>query len=360
MSSPPRREIVTDIASSSRNGPFTLKRTNQSDSLLASPSKQLVVSPNKRLKPQTPKSFDRFIPNRQIIDFETCHSELSKHHLHQINENANSKPSHGTSSPAVRKPVDVLTPKLKRMVDVFHTSRAGEQSPLPLGGLEKSASLSRINTSQLNSAKKRQITRVLPSKPSRVLDAPDLLDDYYLNLLHWGPNNVVAIALQKSVYLWNAESSSVDHLCELDGDDNVVTSVQWSGLRNDILAIGTSDSCIQLWDVSTSTQLRNIRSHSSRVSSLSWNNGPLHGGNLLSSGSRDSLILHHDMRSPRAMNQYVGHEQEVCGLAWSPDGKQLVSEHTHCGNLFMSITLSEFTHLLLFGRCFGMIYINLL
>ena len=31
--------------------------------------------------------------------------------------------------------------------------------------------------------------------PSRVLDAPDLLDDYYLNLTSWGANNCVAVAL---------------------------------------------------------------------------------------------------------------------------------------------------------------------
>ncbi len=33
--------------------------------------------------------------------------------------------------------------------------------------------------------------RAVPQAPERILDAPDLLDDYYLNLLDWGSNNVV-------------------------------------------------------------------------------------------------------------------------------------------------------------------------
>jgi len=30
----------------------------------------------------------------------------------------------------------------------------------------------------------------------RTLDAPDLVDDYYLNLLDWGSGNVLAITLE--------------------------------------------------------------------------------------------------------------------------------------------------------------------
>lgn len=33
--------------------------------------------------------------------------------------------------------------------------------------------------------------RLLPQAPERVLDAPDLTDDYYLNLLDWSSQNVV-------------------------------------------------------------------------------------------------------------------------------------------------------------------------
>lgn len=37
-------------------------------------------------------------------------------------------------------------------------------------------------------------SRLIPSGPERVLDAPDLLDDFYLNLLDWNSNNMLARA----------------------------------------------------------------------------------------------------------------------------------------------------------------------
>lgn len=66
--------------------------------------------------------------------------------------------------------------------------------------------------------------------------------------------------------------------------------------------------------------VRRMHGHSSRVSALAWN------GNCISSGSRDTNILHHDTR---LANSVIGkletHCQEVCGLTWSSNGKQLAS-----------------------------------
>ena len=60
--------------------------------------------------------------------------------------------------------------------------------------------------------------------------------------------------------------------------------------------------------------------HRARVSSLAWN------GPLLSSGGRDSVVLHHDVRvQEHKVGQLRGHAQEVCGLKWSPSGTQLAS-----------------------------------
>ena len=48
---------------------------------------------------------------------------------------------------------------------------------------------------------------------------------------------------------------------------------------------------------------------------------------MLSSGSRDRLILQRDVRTPSIApeRRLVGHRQEVCGLKWSPDNQYLAS-----------------------------------
>jgi hypothetical protein len=40
---------------------------------------------------------------------------------------------------------------------------------------------------------------LIPKSPDKILDAPDIVDDYYLNLLDWSPMNVLAVALGQSV-----------------------------------------------------------------------------------------------------------------------------------------------------------------
>jgi hypothetical protein len=60
-----------------------------------------------------------------------------------------------------------------------------------------------------NAAKTRQIS----TKPERVLDAPDLRDDFYLHLLDWSKNNHMAVALHDTMFVWNAADGSIEELC---------------------------------------------------------------------------------------------------------------------------------------------------
>jgi cell division cycle 20-like protein 1, cofactor of APC complex len=122
-----------------------------------------------------------------------------------------------------------------------------------------------------------------------VLDAPALQDDFYLNLVDWSANNVLAVGLGPCIYLWSASTSSVTKLQDL-GPNDQITSVQWSN-SGATLAVGTHSGDLQIWDVNKRKCLRTMKGHSGRVCAIAWNQ------NMLSTGSRDRGILHRDLRS---------------------------------------------------------------
>ncbi|KAK1274511.1 Protein FIZZY-RELATED 1 [Acorus gramineus] len=160
--------------------------------------------------------------------------------------------------------------------------------------------------------------RSLPKGSERVLYAPNLLKDFYLNLIDWGPDNILATALGNTVYLYDAGKNEVQILTEVDHEDDYPTSVAWScdGLT---LAIGFNNSMIEIWDPKTSRLVRSIEAHSSRVGSLSWKH------QILTSGSHDTSIINHDVRAYRAAYVLKGHSGEVCGLKWSESKGLLAS-----------------------------------
>jgi len=167
----------------------------------------------------------------------------------------------------------------------------------------------------------QSLSRQIPSAPTRILDAPELVDDYYLNLISWSSQDTLAVALNTSVYLWNAATNEVQQLLQVDEGD-MVTSVSWDAGGSHI-AVGTNSSVVQLWDATSMRKVRTLRGHSARVGSLSWNPDQR---STLSTGGRDAAILQHDVRAPQSRTAtLVGHQQEVCGLKWSLDGGVLAS-----------------------------------
>lgn len=49
--------------------------------------------------------------------------------------------------------------------------------------------------------------RKIPRSPYKVLDAPALQDDFYLNLVDWSLHNALTVGLGNCMYLWNECSS---------------------------------------------------------------------------------------------------------------------------------------------------------
>ncbi|KAM9916953.1 hypothetical protein OXX80_013417, partial [Metschnikowia pulcherrima] len=108
--------------------------------------------------------------------------------------------------------------------------------------------------------KPRQISKV----PYRVLDAPDLSDDFYLNLVDWGSQDVLAVGLGDAVYLWDGSTQSVERLCVLENKEKV-TSVSWIGSGTH-LAVGTSRGLVEIWDATKTKCVRTMTGHRLRVS----------------------------------------------------------------------------------------------
>lgn len=164
----------------------------------------------------------------------------------------------------------------------------------------------------------RRTHRRVARSPFKVLDAPSLCDDFYLNLLDWSSSNLLAVGLERSVYIWNGYTSRVTQLCEVNSDD-AVCSVSWTK-RGNTLAVGTSFGQVHVWDVEKQALIRALTGHRSRSGCLAWS------GNTLTSGSKDRSILMRDIRAPEPfVRQLNGHRSEVCGLKWSPDERELAS-----------------------------------
>jgi cell division cycle 20-like protein 1 (cofactor of APC complex) len=174
----------------------------------------------------------------------------------------------------------------------------------------------RFNSQQMLLSPRRQ-PRAVSKVPYKVLDAPELADDFYLNLVDWGSANVLGVGLGSSVYMWNAQTSKVNKLCTLE--DDTVTSVSWIQ-KGTHLAIGTGKGLVQIWDAEKTRRLRTMTGHTARVGALAWNT------HILTSGSRDRLIYHRDVRAPdQWLRKLTGHKQEVCGLKWNCEDGQLAS-----------------------------------
>lgn len=161
-------------------------------------------------------------------------------------------------------------------------------------------------------------TRKIATHPERVLDAPNMMDDFYLNPLSWSCTNNLAVALGDVTYIWNAASGTVTPVGEAP-ESSYISAIEFS---NDgaFLGVGLGTGDVELWDAESRQKLRTMGGHQAQVGTLSWN------GFILSSGCGDGSIWHHDVRIARhKVMELLGHHGEVCGLKWRQDGELLGS-----------------------------------
>ena len=68
--------------------------------------------------------------------------------------------------------------------------------------------------------------RKINKAPFKVLDAPNLQDDFYLNLLEWSSQNILSVALDSSLYMWNGNNNKVIRFCDINPCS--ITSIAWN------------------------------------------------------------------------------------------------------------------------------------
>ena len=292
--------------------------------------KQQSLLETENRRPNGASTGDRFIPNRGAMNMD-----LNKHLMRSTSSDMMETEAINTSYDGKHMTVseskkDVYESNLSSAlfgVDDIKGNRImsyQEKAPVPKGDTINNLNIlysASVPTGKKTKGNAKLVNRQIPGAPSRILDAPDLLDDYYLNLVSWSDTNILAVALGQTVYLWDASSGDIQELCTFeDGPNAHISSVSWIQQGGSHLAVGTSNGETQLWDVHECKQLRSMDGHSDRVGSLAWNR------HILSSGGRDTAIVNHDVRVARHnVASMIGHTQEICGLSWSPDGETLAS-----------------------------------
>lgn len=194
---------------------------------------------------------------------------------------------------------DIESYQNSNILKYSNRSLSGRDSlDMPILGKNSSFDFTDDFMTKNSSVQKRKINKL----PCKVLDAPALQDDYYLNLIDWSSQNYLAVGLASSVYMWNANNSKVTKLCDLGMSDSA-TSVSWS-LKGPMFALGTNSGEVQIWDVNKMKRVRILHGHTNRVGAISWSS------NMLSTGSRDKTILHRDIRSNTPFtSKLIGHKQ---------------------------------------------------
>ncbi|KAG6747307.1 hypothetical protein POTOM_049705 [Populus tomentosa] len=253
---------------------------------------------------------DRFIPNRSLMNLDQAHCLLTN----KIKEVHN--PNFGKGYREMLRQSLTLDSEGRpfRMLVFRGSPKSRRKRNYAIDEMRRD-----IDAEVLSNGIKQHESRRLPTKEVKVLDAPKIKDDFYVNLMDWGKNNVLAVALGSALYLWNAENQEVKKLLEVQGDNDYPTSVAWSEKATS-LAIGCMKSKLQIWDPETSKCIRSLGGHQSRIAAIAWN------GHTLTTGSRDRSIINHDVRvrnSPTSRIQ--AHTEEVCGLKWSSEGNVLAS-----------------------------------
>ncbi|MEH2238817.1 serine/threonine-protein kinase [Nostoc sp.] len=124
----------------------------------------------------------------------------------------------------------------------------------------------------------------------------------------------------KTIKLWNLASEK--QIQTLEGHSDWIWTVAFSP-DSKTLASGSADKTIKLWNLETGKLIRTLQGHSDGVSSVAFSPD---GKTLASGGAiKDKTIKLWNLETGKLIRTLQGHSDGVSSVAFSPDGKTLAS-----------------------------------
>eukprot|EP00051_Salpingoeca_urceolata_P030152 m.492215 g.492215 ORF g.492215 m.492215 type:complete len:405 (+) comp31818_c0_seq1:221-1435(+) len=166
--------------------------------------------------------------------------------------------------------------------------------------------------------------------------------DYNVSAVQWYPNDtgiLTTSGMDGSVKVWDTNAERLAR--EFVGFERVYQHALSRTGHHTLIAVAGQDCTTTLCDVRTGGQSRQLRGHTGKVFAVAWSPS---NAELLATGSLDNRCLvwdvrsaagplltldqHNGARDPRLEGVVTAHDGAVNGLAYTPDGRYLLSTGT--------------------------------
>ncbi|MBD2356142.1 serine/threonine protein kinase [Tolypothrix sp. FACHB-123] len=121
-----------------------------------------------------------------------------------------------------------------------------------------------------------------------------------------------------TIKLWNLASKT--EIRTLKGHSQWIWTVAFSP-DGKTLASGSADRNIKLWNVSTGEEIRTLKGHKDGIASVAFSPD----GNILATASLDKTIKLWDISTGQVIRTLTGHNKAVSAITFSPDGQTIAS-----------------------------------